>query len=242
MQVLGPVIEGLLNESLKPKVKRIFSITAGFEGGKAFGKSILFGALAFSAISGRWDELAGLPGMQPLAALALVGGVVRTMAMRVAMAWLAIAGLDFFFQRKQINKQLMMTKEELKQEMRESEGSPELKVAIAIRRRKLKKRMMDAVRTADVVVTNPTHYAVAIEYKPGEHHAPIVVAKGADFLAAKIREVASEARVPIVPNPPLARALYRKCEIGDFVPRDYFQAVAEVLAYVYRTLKRVRKK
>ena len=100
--------------------------------------------------------------------------------------------------------------------------------------------MMDAVRSADVIVTNPTHYAVAIKYEPGKSHAPIVVGKGADLLAAKIREVASENRIPIVPNPPLARALYKKCEVGDFVPRELFQAVAEVLAYVYRTIKKVR--
>jgi len=121
------------------------------------------------------------------------------------------------------------------------ETSPELKMAQAMRRRRLaKNRLRQAVQDADVVVTNPTHYAVAIKYDQGKLHAPVVVAKGADFLAAKIREIALEGKVPIVPNPPLARALYQKCEIGDFVPRELFQAVAEVLAYVYRTIKKVR--
>jgi flagellar biosynthetic protein FlhB len=101
--------------------------------------------------------------------------------------------------------------------------------------------MMEAVKTADVIVTNPTHFSVAIKYDPAQQHAPQVVAKGVDLIAFKIREVANEHGVAIVPNPPLARALYKKCEIGDFVPRDYFVPVAEVLAFVYRTVKKVKQ-
>lgn len=114
-------------------------------------------------------------------------------------------------------------------------------MAIHQRRRKLQRRMMQAIKSADAIITNPTHYAVAVMYDPAKQHAPQVVAKGADFIAAKIREEAAKHHVPIVPNPPLARALYRVCEVGDFVPREYFQPVAEVLAYVYKTLKRIRK-
>jgi flagellar biosynthesis protein FlhB len=122
------------------------------------------------------------------------------------------------------------------------ESSPELKAAQARRRRELKKqRLGQAVQSADVIITNPTHYAVAIKYESGKHHAPMVVAKGVDSLAFRIREMAKEAKVPIVENVPLARALHKQCDVGDVVPRELFQPVAEVLAYVYRTLKKKRR-
>ncbi|HVT14122.1 MAG TPA: flagellar biosynthesis protein FlhB [Fimbriimonadaceae bacterium] len=222
-------------------LKRLFSMSATFEGFKASAKAGVFMYLAWTAIQSGWPQIVKLGEMTPTQSLVAIGLIVRAIAIRIAFVWLALAAIDYFFQRKQVDKQLRMTKEELKQEMKEQETSPELKMAQAARRRKLSRgRMMEAIKNADVVVTNPTHYAVAIKYDPGKSHAPIVVAKGADFLAAKIREVAGQHRVPIVPNPPLARALYKKCEIGDFVPRELFQAVAEVLAFVYRTIKKVK--
>jgi flagellar biosynthetic protein FlhB len=152
-----------------------------------------------------------------------------------------LAGIDYYFQRKQVDKQLRMSKQEVKQEMKEMEQSAELRGAIARKRRALSRsRMMEAVKKADVIVTNPTHFSIAIKYESGKMYAPQVVAKGADLVALKIREIAKEHKVPIVPNPPLARQLYKKCEVGDFVPREMFQAVAEVLAYVYRTMNRRR--
>ncbi|MBI1756832.1 MAG: flagellar biosynthesis protein FlhB [Fimbriimonas ginsengisoli] len=221
-------------------LKRLLSWAGTFEGLKAVFKSVIFGWLAYCALASRQEDIAGLASLAPAASLSLIGALIRSIALRVAIAWLALAAIDAYFQRRQVSRQLMMTKEELREEMKETEGSPETKAYVAMRRRKIKRGMMEAVKRADVVITNPTHYAIALEYEAGKH-APMVVAKGADFLAARIREVASEAKVPIVPNPPLARALYRKCEVGDFVPRDYFQAVAEVLAYVYRTIGRARK-
>lgn len=222
-------------------LKRMFSFSSTFDGLKAAAKSALFMYIGWSAVSGAWPQIVMLGGMSPLHAMVTVGEILKGIAIRIAFAWLALAAIDYFVQRKQVDKQLRMTKEELKQEMKDAETSPELKAAQAARRRRLAKgRMMDAVKSADVIITNPTHYAVALNYDPEKSHAPIVVAKGADLLAARIREVAAENKVPVVPNPPLARALYRKCEIGDFVPRELFQAVAEVLAYVYRTIKQVR--
>lgn len=224
-------------------LKRLFSMSATFEGFKASAKAGIFMYLGWTAIQTGWPQIVKLGEMGPTQSLAAIGLIIRAIAIRIAFVWLALAGLDYFFQRKQVDKQLKMTKEELKQEMKEQETSPELRMAQAMRRRKLAKgRMMEAIKEADVVVTNPTHYAVAIKYDPGKSHAPIVVAKGADFLAAKIREIAGDHRIPIVPNPPLARALYKKCEIGDYVPRELFQAVAEVLAFVYRTIKKVKVK
>lgn len=243
---VGFVMSG---EALMPKLsklnpgnglKRMFSRQATFDGMKAAVKSGLFMYIGWTAIQGSWPQIVQLGTQTPAQALVSVGLIIKAIALRIAFLWLFLAGIDYFFQRKQVDRQLRMTKEELKQEMKESETSPELKAAQHARRRRLAKgRMADAVKTADVIVTNPTHYAVAIKYEPGKSHAPIVVAKGVDFLAAKIREIAADNRIPIVPNPPLARALYKKCEIGDYVPRELFQAVAEVLAFVYRTLRKI---
>lgn len=224
-------------------IARLFSARSAVEAVKMLAKSLVFGYLAYSAIHSRWNEILGLSYLTPLAASAVVGGVVRDAAMRVAVAWLLLAAADYIFQRRQMDKTLRMTKDELKREMREQEVSPELRSMQAQRRRKLaRSRMMQQVRTADVVVTNPTHYAVAIKYDRSKMHAPLVVAKGQDYLALRIREEADDARVPIVPNPPLARSLYKSCEVGDFVPREMFQAVAEVLAYVYSSLSDLNRK
>jgi flagellar biosynthetic protein FlhB len=190
-------------------------------------------------VHSNWDDLTNLSAIPPVEAVGVVGVVVRLMGIRVAIAWALLAGIDYFFQRQQVERQLRMSKEEVKREMREMETSPEVRAVRNARRRRLMRRLREAVRSADVVVTNPTHFAVALKYQPGKDHAPMVVAKGVDFLAARIREEAIEAEIPLVPNPPLARALYKQCEIGDYVPRDLFQAVAEVLAYVYRTLKKI---
>ena len=221
--------------------KRMFSARAGMEGLKAAAKTLLFGFIAYGSIKAHFAELTVLGWASPMIAISVVGQIIHSIALKVAFAWLVMAGFDYFFQKQQVNKQLRMTKEELKQEMKEMEQSPELKAAISQRRRRLSKRMMQAVKTADAIITNPTHYAVAIKYDVGKMHAPQVVAKGADLIAAKIREIGAENRVPLVPNPPLARQLYKKCEVGDFVPRELFQAVAEVLAYVYKTVRQFNR-
>lgn len=222
--------------------KRLFSRHVIMEGGKATVKCFLFGYLAYNAIAAEWPHLVTISALTPADALSVVGGVLKTILVRMTVVWLVLGAIDYFFQRKQTNKQLMMTKEEVKQEYKEMETSPELKGARMQRARKLmKSRMKQAVATADAIITNPTHFSIAIKYEPGKMHAPQVVAKGQDYLALRIREIAGEHKVPIIPNPPLARQLYKKCEVGDYVPRDLFSAVAEVLAYVYQTLGKVRK-
>lgn len=221
-------------------MKRLFSPQLAFEGAKALLKSVVFGYIAYSALAAAWSKINMLGGMAALSSITIVGAVIKAIAWKIVMAWLALAGLDYYFQRSQVEKQLKMTKEEVRREMKESESSPEVKAARARRRRQMKQRMAQAVQSADVVIVNPTHYAVALKYDPETQKAPVVVAKGVDFLAARIREEAKAAKVPIIPNPPLARALYKQCEIGDIVPRELFQAVAEVLAYVFRTIKKVR--
>ncbi|MBS1718882.1 MAG: flagellar biosynthesis protein FlhB [Armatimonadetes bacterium] len=223
-------------------LQRMFSRQSLFEGAKATAKAFLFFYLAWGAISAHWDRIVGLSFSRPDHAMATVGGLARDIILRVGMAWFIVAAIDYFVQRKAHDKRLRMTKEEVKQEMKESETSPELRAAMAQRRRKLsKQRVNDAVKRASVVITNPTHFAVALEYDPDKQHAPVVVAKGQDFLALRIRELAGKEGVPIVPNPPLARAIYRECEVGDAIPRELFQPVAEVLAFVWKTVKSARK-
>lgn len=240
----------LSGEALKPSfaklnpvngLKRILSRVGVFEAGKSSAKLTIFAWITWVCLQSQWGEIENAWQLTPYGLMMLIGGVLKNILVKIAMAWLTMAALDYFFQRKQVDQQLKMTKQEVRQEMKDSETSAEVRQAMDQRRRKLsKQRTAQAVKTADVIITNPTHFAIAIKYEPGKSHAPQVVAKGVDLLALKIRELAKEAKIPIVENKPLARALYKECEVGDFVPRELFQPVAEVLAYVYRTLKKVR--
>lgn len=222
-------------------LKRIFSMRSTFEGVKALAKMVLFGLIVYVTIRAHWADIVSMSWMPARQALGLTGQILHDILIRVAIVWLVIAVADYIFQRMQIEKQLKMTKDELKREMREMEGSPELKMAQSQRRRKLLKGgMATKLKTADVLITNPTHFAIAITYDRSKMHAPMVLAKGQDFLALRMKQIAKDLKVPIVENKPLARALYRQCEAGDYVPRDLFGPVAEVLAYVYKTFQRVR--
>jgi len=146
-----------------------------------------------------------------------------------------IAGIDVPYQLWQYAKQLKMTREEVRQEMKDAEGSPELKGHIRRMQREIaSRRMMQDVPKADVIVTNPTHFAVALRYDDKRMRAPIVVAKGADLIAARIREVATEHKVPIFEAPPLARVLFRQVEIGEEIPSTVYAAVAQVLSYIFQ--------
>lgn len=167
---------------------------------------------------------------------------IATLAVHVLGAVLAayavVAGFDFIYQRMRWYRRQRMTLRELRDEMKESEGNPEIKAKIrAIRMARAKKRMMANVPQATVVVTNPTHFAVALKYEQGMH-APICVAKGLDRVALKIRELAKENRVPVVENPPLARVLYKDVEIDEEIPAEHYKAVAEVIGYVMRIVQR----
>jgi flagellar biosynthetic protein FlhB len=157
--------------------------------------------------------------------------MVKQMAATLAI----VAALDYAYQRYQFEKNLRMTKQEVKDEMRDAEGNPEIKGRIRRKMREIsRKRMMADVKTASVVITNPTHFAVALKYEAGKGGAPKVVAKGADLIALKIREIAAENNVPLVENPPLARSLFKLTEVGDEIPQSLYKAVAEVLAMIWR--------
>jgi flagellar biosynthesis protein FlhB len=218
--------------------KNLFGVRMVFETGKNLAKVGVVGAIAALAVFPKLDELAALVGMPPAQLLPMLASEVLHVAQRAAIAYLFIAFVDFGWQRYRHEKSLKMEKQEVKDEFKGQMLPPELRMAQRRRARELASaRMMDAVPTADVVVTNPTHYAVALRYDSAAP-APIVVAKGTDHVAAKIRAAATEHGVSIVPDPPLARALHASVEIGGMIPEELFQAVAHLLAYVYRVARR----
>jgi flagellar biosynthetic protein FlhB len=204
------------------------------EGVKNLVKVVAVGGIAALSIYPKLDELAALVGTPPEDLLPQIAGMIMSIAQRAAVAYLVIAGADYLWQRHKFEKNLKMDKEEIKQEFKQQELPAEIKSAQRRRAMEMSRaRMMDAVPTADVIVTNPSHYSVALKYDSGSP-APIVVAKGVDNLAFKIREAAKDAGVMIVPDPPLARTLYANVEVGRQIPEDLFHAVAQLLAYVYR--------
>jgi flagellar biosynthetic protein FlhB len=205
-----------------------------FESGKNVLKTAIVGSIAALALFPKLDEMASLVGTPPQQLIPLIASMVMTIAERAAIAYLFIAAVDYAYQRYKHEKGLKMDKEEVKQEFKQSQLPAEIKSAQRRRAMELSRsRMMDAVPTADVIVTNPTHYSVALSYESGSA-APKVVAKGADNLAFKIREAAKDAGVMIVPDPPLARSLYATVDVGRQIPEEMFHAVAQLLAYVYR--------
>ena len=221
--------------------KNLFGMHFVFETVKTLVKFAAVGAIAGYALLGQLEELAGLVGMSPEEMLARGTKTSVGIAQKAGLAYLVIACADFVWQRYRHEKGLKMDKEEIKQEFKQQTVSPEVRGAI--RRRQMqaaRARMMGAVPGADVVVTNPTHYAVALRYD-GDSPAPVVVAKGRDLVAARIRAVAAEHGVPVVANPPLARSLHASVEIDRQIPEELFGAVAQLLAFVYRTAGRRRQ-
>ncbi len=220
--------------------RNLFGPNAIFEALKAIAKVAVVGLVAALAVLPGLTTLAAKVGMQPAALGALMGASALSVAQRAAFAYLVIGLLDYAWRRHRHEKQLRMTKQEVKEETRQYGISAEVKTAQ--RRRQMqaaRARMMAAVPKADVVVTNPTHYAVALVYD-GSHTAPLLVAKGKDLIAAQIRRVAEENDVPVISDPPLARALHSSTEIGQMIPRELYAAVAQVLAFVYRLAGRRR--
>jgi flagellar biosynthetic protein FlhB len=208
---------------------------------KSIYKMAVIGYVAIVTMQASYPQLVMAARFDLGEAAGLVAETAYRMALRVAAAMLVMSALDYFYQRYSHEKSLRMTKDEVKQEMKNADGDPRIKARIRARQRQIaRKRMMDAVPMADVVITNPTHYAVALKYSADENEAPVVVAKGADFLALRIREIAQMADVPIVENPPLARALYRLVDVDREIPSDLYAAVAEVLAFVYQIDRRRR--
>ena len=219
-------------------LKRILGIEAWFQFGKGLAKLAIVGAVAGSVLWAEHDRLESFAQLESGAFLAAILGLALRLMAGMLAAFCAIALGDALYQRYRWRQRLRMSKEELKQEHKESEGSPEVKGRMKqLRAARVRKRMMAAVPTATVVVTNPTHFAVALRYEAGMA-APVCVAKGVDSLALRIRAVAAEHDVPVLENPPLARALHATVEIDDEIPAEHYRAVAEVIGFVLRLRRR----
>jgi flagellar biosynthetic protein FlhB len=214
---------------------RLFSLKSIMEFVKGLLKLAIVSVVGFLIIKpffGTIDHMVGLP--IPLM-MDETRGLVTRMLIGLLVVIFVIAVLDLVYQRYEHMKKMRMTKQELKDEYRQSEGDPHVKAKLRqLRQEKARARMMQAVPTADVVITNPTHYSVALKYDPDVNEAPVVVAKGIDELALRIREVAKENDVMILPNPPLARVLFDTVDLDEAVPPDQYKAVAEIISYVFR--------
>lgn len=220
--------------------KKIFSANAIVELIKSIAKIGLIVYVVYSYLKDRQNQIFLLYNMPLMQAVSLVGTTVIDLGIRISAVYMIIALADFAYQKYKFKKDMKMTKQEVKEEYKNQEGNPEIKGKIRQRMREVsQRRMMQALPQADVVITNPTHYAVAIQYEPEKYPAPIVIAKGEDFLAQKIKEVAKENEIEIVENKPLARMLYANVEVGAQVPPELYQAVAEVLAFVYHAKGRI---
>lgn len=214
---------------------RMFSSHGLIELGKAIAKALVVGGLGAWAIWGNRDEVLMLMTQPVAVAVPYLGKLMWSCFFTIMGGMLLIVAVDVPFQLWEHNKKLKMTKEEVRKEAKETEGDPQVKGRIrSMQREMARRRMMAEIPTADVVVTNPTHYAVALRYSENGMRAPIVVAKGTHLLAARIREVAAEHRIPILEAPPLARALHKHTDLGQVIPEALYTAVAEVLAYVYQ--------
>lgn len=232
------------SEPIKPKlekispmkgIKRLFSMRSMIEFVKGIFKIIIIGSVGYLAVKADMEELAQLPVVSLESILLFMQDVAKRLMIGVCSVMALIALLDVLYQRYEYKKNLRMTKQEVKDEMKQHEGDPHIKARLrGIRMERARERMMAAVPQADVVVTNPTHFAVALKYDTEVMQAPVVIAKGQDHIAFRIRTLAEEHDIPIVENPPLARALFDSVEIEQEIPFEHYQAVAEVISYVYR--------
>ena len=219
-------------------LKRIFSMRSLSEFLKGLLKLVIVGSIVYTVITPSVGQLHKLIGMEIVQLLGVITDLLHRLLFTVFSAMVVIALLDLLYQRYEHTKKLRMSRQEIKDEMRESEGDPMVKGRLRqLRMERARKRMMAEVPKADVVVTNPTHYAVALKYD-AQMASPKVVAKGVDKVAQKIREIAAENNVPVVENPPLARGLYAAVDIDQEITPEFYKAVAEVIGYIYRMKRR----
>jgi flagellar biosynthetic protein FlhB len=236
-------------ESMKFKLSKLnpikgmakfFNVNAIFEIGKSLLKMTVLVVIVFIEIRSRLPMFSALYDVEIQTALLVMGDTVFTIAMQIAIAFVVIAAIDFFWQRFRFEEDMKMTKQEVKEEYKNLEGDPQIKgKRRSIQQRMSLQRMMQAIPEADVIIRNPTHYAVAIKYDENKNNAPMVIAKGKDRVALRIIEIASEAGIMLIENKPLARVLYANVDIDREIPSDLYQAVAEVLAFVFKLRKGV---
>ncbi len=220
-------------------LKRIFSLDSLTRTGFGLLKMVFVAGVAYYSVLGQLDPILGTAAVDSYGIFFLASQVVFQLALRMALILLLLGLLDYLYQRWRLEEQLKMTKQEVRDEMKRMDGDPLLKSRRRQAQMKLAmQRLQTEVPTADVIVTNPTEYAVALKYDEATMRAPRMVAKGVDLIAARIRQLAHQHGIPIVQRPPLARALFAAAEVGDEVPPMYYKAVAEVLAYVYQLTRK----
>ncbi|MFF2482635.1 flagellar biosynthesis protein FlhB [Paenibacillus sp. NPDC058071] len=221
--------------------KQIFSTRSLVEFLKSITKLLIIGILVYQAIASDWERVMVLSSLPLQQIFSFAASVTVKLGIQIGAVLVVIAFADYMYQRYSHAKSLRMSKQDIKDEFKKTEGNPLIKGRIRDRQRRMAmQRMMQEVPKADVVITNPTHFAIAIQYDATKMEAPIILAKGMDHVALKIKEVAKEHGVVTMENKPLARALYERADIGDSIPADLFQAVAEVLAYVYKLKGRTK--
>ena len=215
--------------------KRLFSWTSLFELVKSLFKLAIISGITYWIIKKHSENILKLFGADVKYVTFSFGYFLKDLIAKLLAILAFLAVLDWFYNRWDVERKLRLTRQELKEELKQTEGDPWVKAKIRQKQREMsRQRMLAEVPKADVVITNPTHYAVALKYEAGKMPAPQVIAKGKDKLALKIKEVAHEHKIPIYEDPPLAQVLYKKVEVGDYIPEDLYQAVAKVLAYIYR--------
>ena len=220
--------------------KRMFSKDSLFELLKSVVKIIMIAVIAYTSIRSHAEEIFLMYHITLNQAIAQIGSIVIDVGLKIAYVYCVVGAVAYVYQRHKFNEDMKMTKQEVKDEMKNSEGDPQIKGKQRQRMQEAsRRRMMQNVPQADVVITNPTHYAVALKYDAGTGMAPVLLAKGADLIAQRIKEIAKENKVEIVENKPLARMIYTNVEIGHEIPPELYQAVAEILAAVYRARNQV---
>ncbi|MBZ4663088.1 MAG: flhB [Caloramator sp.] len=234
-------------EGLKPQIsklnpingfKRFFSKRSIIELFKSIAKISLIAYYSYKYVSSVIFDILKISDLNPEGIIPFASRIINGQLVRLVFILFILGIIDFVIQKRQLKKELKMSKEEIKEEMKQTEGNPQIKSKIKQKQREIAmRRMMHEVPKATVVVTNPTHFAVALKYEKAQSGAPKVIAKGSDFLALKIKEVANKANVPIIENKEVARSLYYKCEINDEIPIELYQVVAEIIAYIYSLKK-----
>lgn len=237
----GPIFTA---ETMKPDISklsplkgfaRLFSGRSIAEFVKGIAKLLIVTAAGFMAMLPYFDTIDHFIGQDVLSALLDMRGMFLSLMIAVLLVLFVIALMDYIYQRHEFMQKMRMSKQEIKDEFKQTEGDPMVKGRLRqLREQKARQRMIQAVPEADVVITNPTHYAVALKYDAKEMDAPVMVAKGADLVAQRIKEVARESKVPMIENPILARALFDSMEIDQVIPQEHYKAVAEVISYVFK--------
>lgn len=223
-------------------IKRLFSVRSLVELGKSILKVVLVAAVVFFEIKPQMHTVLLLYNMSLAQSFSWLAGVLADIGLKVSVVMLVLGAVDYFYQWFQYEKDLRMTKEEIKEEFKQMEGNPEIKGKIkSMQRQMARRRMMQDVPKADVVLRNPTHYAVALKYEHGKQRAPVCVAKGQNAVALRIVEIAEENHVHITEDPPLTRALFKAVDVGQEIPAEFYKAVADILAFIYKLRRAGRR-